>query len=82
MNYPLKLITGQPVVAGNVVWHENTLCVTVTGPEKIVPRKLIPIYEFKTNHKFFTMLKDFRDIWDDRRSDIRRITEAGDRARL
>lgn len=81
-HYPLKLINGTPVVGRDVNWHEDMLCVTVVGPEIIVPRKRIPIYEFKTDHKFFTMLKDFRNIWDDRRSDIRRITEAGDRIGL
>jgi hypothetical protein len=81
-HYPLKLINGTPIVGRDVSWHEETLCVTVVGPEIIVPRKRIPIYEFKTDHKFFSMLKDFRNIWDDRRSDIRRITETGDRSGL
>ena len=80
--YTLKLINGQPVVACGLQWHEQMLCVKVSGPGQIVPRNTIPIYEFKTDHKFFSMLKDFRNIWDDRRSDTRRITEAGNRSGL
>lgn len=81
-HYPLKLVNGTPIVGREVLWHEDMLCVSVVGPEIIVPRKTIPIYEFKTNHKFFSMLKDFRNIWDDRRSDTRRVFEASDRPGL
>ena len=72
----LKLINGTPVVAGGLGWIDGMLQVAVTGPENPVLRKSIPIYEFRTNGRFFRFLESHRDIWDSGRCDAKRVAEA------